>query len=94
MEDVIAYQFARNDNENVYLTIREYKQQRYIDLRVFYLPKDSDEMRPTKKGITVRIEHLADLKKGIYACEKLIASQVNRLQNSPSNSLQKTAKSV
>lgn len=70
MENQILYQFARNQDERVYFSLREYKQRKYIDLRIFYQPKDGDEMRPTKKGVTLSLELLPELKKGIVACEK------------------------
>ena len=73
MENQILYQFPRNQDESVYLTLREYKQRRYIDLRIFYHPKDADEMRPTKKGITLALELLPELRKAIAACEKKLS---------------------
>ena len=72
MENQTIYQFPRNQDEFVYFTFREYKQRRYIDLRIFYQPKDSDELRPTKKGLTLAIELFPELKRAITACEKLL----------------------
>lgn len=72
MENNVLYEFSRNQDETVYFTLREYKQRKYIDLRVFFQPKDGSEMRPTKKGITLALELLPELKKGILACEKKI----------------------
>lgn len=70
MDDQIVYEFQRNQDETVYFTLREYKQRKYIDLRVFFRPKDGGEMHPTKKGITLQLELLPELKKGVAACEK------------------------
>jgi len=74
MDDQILYQFSRNQDDKVYFTLRKYKDRKYIDLRIFYKPEDADEMRPTKKGITLAIELLPELKRGIVACEKKIAA--------------------
>ena len=74
MENQILYQFARNQDEAVYFSLREYKERKYIDLRIFYQPKDADEMRPTKKGITLALELLPELKKGISVCEKKLTA--------------------
>ena len=77
MENQILHQFSRNQDETVYFTLREYKDKRYLDLRIFYQPKDAEEMRPTKKGITLAIELLPELKKGIMACEKKLMASAN-----------------
>lgn len=74
MENQILYEFTRNQNETVYLTLREYKQRKYIDLRVFFRSEDGGEMHPTKKGITLQLELLPELKKGIAICEKKISA--------------------
>ncbi len=76
MEDQILYQFSRNQDETVYFTLRDYKDRKYLDLRVFYQPKDGDEMRPTKKGITLPLDLLPELKRGVFACEKKLANGV------------------
>jgi len=73
MEDQLLYQFTRNPDEKVCLTLREYKERKYLDLRVFFRPKDGTELKPTKKGITVAIELLPELKKALSLCEKKLA---------------------
>ena len=81
MENEVIYRFPRKQDEEVYISLREYKDRQYIDLRIFFQPKDSDEMRPTKKGITIEIELLKELKKGILASEKrVLALQANHKQ--------------
>ncbi len=76
MEDQILHQFSRNQDETVYFTLKEYKDRKYIDLRIFYQPKDAEEMRPTKKGITLSIDLLPELKRGVFACEKKLSNGV------------------
>ena len=76
MDDKIVYQFSRNDDESIYFRLRDYKDRKYIDLRIFYRPKNGDEMLPTKKGITIPVELLGELKKGIIACEKQMTLSV------------------
>ena len=72
MEEESLYQFQRKENELVCLRLKEYKRRKYIDLRIFYKPEDDDQMRPTKKGITLAIELLPQLKKGIIVSEQKI----------------------
>ena len=76
MEEEILYQFARNQDEKVQFRLRDYKDKRYIDLRVFFKPKDQDELLPTKKGITLAVEFLPEIKKGISACERKVLQKV------------------
>ena len=74
MDNQILYEFSRNQDETVYFSLREYKDRKYIDLRIFFQPKEEEEMRPTKKGITLALELFPELKKGVGACEKKLAS--------------------
>ena len=75
MENQIIYQFHRNENEQVCFSFREYKDRKYIDLRVFFKPLDAQEIRPTKKGITLALQYLPELKKGIAVCEKKLLNE-------------------
>ena len=70
MDNQVLYQFMRNQDETIFISLCHYKNKRYLDLRVFFQPKDSPDLRPTKKGLTLGVEHLSELKKGISACEK------------------------
>ena len=76
MEDQILYKFSRGNDESVLFTLREYKERKYLDLRIFFRPKNEDELRPTKKGITIAVDLFPDLKKGIFACEKKLSANV------------------
>ena len=91
MDNQLVYQFSRNQNESVCISIREYKQRKYIDLRVFYRPEGSDELRPTRKGITIGLQHFTELKKGMSAFERELQ---NRESGTGDSALQKIAKSV
>ena len=75
MENQILYQFSRNQDEQVHFTLKEYKQRKYLDLRIFFQPKEGEEMLPTKKGITLSTELFPELKRGIAACEKVLMSK-------------------
>ena len=62
------HSFPKNALEEVRASLTEYKGKQYIDLRVFY-KADNDEMRPTKKGLTLSPELLPELEQAI---QKLI----------------------
>lgn len=74
MENQLLYEFERNQDDAVRFSLREYKARKYLDLRIFYHPKEGEEMLPTKKGITIALELLPELRKGIQACEKKLGN--------------------
>ena len=62
----VVYSFKRNEFEEVWLSVREYKGRKYLDIRLFYLPQDgSSEYRATKKGITIPMDSVPDLMIGL-----------------------------
>lgn len=72
MNEVIA-SFAKNSFEEVRISLTEFKGKELIDLRVYYQPDgEEEEMRPTKKGITISSEKFPELKKGLLALEKVL----------------------
>lgn len=72
MENETVYQFARHEDESVCFSLREFKNRLYLDLRIFFQPKDSAELLPTKKGLTIVTDLIPELKKGIQMCEKAL----------------------
>lgn len=77
MENQLLYRFNRNQNDSVFISVREYKGRKYLDLRIFYQPQDQQEMRPTKKGITIPLGLLEELKKAVLSCEKKVFADGN-----------------
>jgi len=71
MSEVIA-SFEKNSFEEVRISLTEFKGKKLIDLRVYYQPDGEEEMRPTKKGITIALEKFPDLKKGLLTLEKAL----------------------
>ena len=41
----------KRDNCNIHIILDEYNGRKYLDVREFYMPDDSDEWIPTKRGI-------------------------------------------
>ena len=69
------YSFKRNENEEVRFSIREYKARLYVDVRIFFAACDSCEYRPTRKGLTLPVAFLGELKRGIEKAEsELVAN--------------------
>lgn len=83
-QDRVVYQFQKNPEEEVRFTLREYKDRHYLDIRLWFQPADGGEYRPTKKGLTLSLEHLSELKKGVEKSQ----------QAAPKTALQATSNSV
>jgi len=63
-------EFDKNSAEKVRVTLQEWRCQTYFDLRIFY-QDDKGAWLPTKKGITVNVELLGELRSAI---DKAIAA--------------------
>ncbi len=64
MEQQFLYSFPKNEEEEVRFSIREYKDRRYLDLRIWFRTKEG-EYRPTKKGLTLSLGLLGEVMRGI-----------------------------
>jgi hypothetical protein len=72
----VLFTFPRNERDQVRLSAGYYNKKLYLDLRVFFLHQESNEYRPTKKGITLGYECLPELKKALEAAEQALAKDV------------------
>ena len=68
--DKPVYIFRKNHNEEVRASIRKFKDRIYVDLRV-WLERDNGhaEFSPTKKGLTLSVYVLPELKAAVQALE-------------------------
>ena len=82
MSEVIA-SFEKNSFEEVRISLTNFKGKDLIDLRVYYRPDDGEEMRPTKKGITISLEKFSELKNAILALEKALPKKETWLKSKP-----------
>jgi hypothetical protein len=64
-EDRVVHTIQKNQEEEFRLSLHSYKDRQYLDLRVWFLPATGNEYRPSKKGITLSVEYLPELKKGV-----------------------------
>lgn len=71
MSEIIA-SFEKNSFEEVRISLTKFKGKELIDLRVYYRPEDGEEMRPTKKGITISLDKFSELKNAVLALEKAL----------------------
>ena len=68
----ILYSFPKNAMEEVRASLTEYKGKQYIDLRVFY-KDDSNELKPSKKGLTLAPELIFELEKAVQKLEDAVS---------------------
>lgn len=67
MDQVIAT-IEKNADEEIRVSLREYKGHPFIDIRVYWKPPEG-EPGPTKKGVTLNPELFPELKKALAALE-------------------------
>ena len=64
-EPKILMTIPRSATEEIQIATNEYKGKKYLDLRVYYTTDDGLNWNPTKKGVTVSPDKLAELKTAI-----------------------------
>ena len=66
MEKVhVIHTFQKNSEEEVRFTLKEYKDRQYLDLRLWFQSSNGGGYYPTKKGLTLSLNYLGELKKGL-----------------------------
>ncbi len=83
--DQTVFTFRKNATEEVRASIRKFKDRTYVDLRV-WVERDNGhaEFSPTKKGLTMSVYVLPELKKAVLALEKE-ASRLGLLEPKAAN---------
>ena len=69
MQETQIAVIAKNSTERIQVELSEFKGVRYVDVRTYVLPEGADEWRPSKKGITVKPERLAEFIVGLQQVE-------------------------
>lgn len=89
MENQLVHSFPKNESEEIRLSLREYKNRHYLDMRLFFQPADGTEMVPSKKGLTIGVDFLPELKRGLTKCEE----EIRQIVSSFSGNGEKAARS-
>ncbi len=71
---MIIGEFNKSTQETVRVSIEEFKNRKYLDIRIYYLSGEN-EWKPTKKGVTVSLDLVSELSKHIKKAEKEIEKQ-------------------
>lgn len=73
--------FAKNKQEQIRISLNEYKGHQYIDIRTFYL-KDGKYL-PGPKGVTLKKELYAELAKGVAELAPLLGIDPDAIDETP-----------
>jgi len=77
-ETQLIHSFPRNVNEDVRFTLRKFKGKHYADLRIWFREENGETYHPTKKGVSVSLEFLPEIRRGV---EKLLkATEKTRMR--------------
>ena len=74
MEKLIAT-FEKNAREEIKVQLTEYKGHQLLDIRIFFLPADGGESRPTRRGITMSTNLIPHLKKAIGEAQSALTGK-------------------
>lgn len=69
MNEIVIDEFEKNSREKIMILIKKYRNNFYLDLRVYFKSND-EEYKPSKKGIMISLELLDDLKEAFSKVEK------------------------
>ena len=68
MDPIHIADIERNSAEIIRVEISEFRDKKLLNIRTWYL-NDKNEYAPTKKGITVSVDKIADLKNALIEAE-------------------------
>jgi Transcriptional Coactivator p15 (PC4) len=70
----VVHTFAKNSFDEVWTYLQPFRGKQFAHVRIF-TTGDDDEMRPTKKGITVRIDDVPKLADALTALVDAVKEQ-------------------
>lgn len=73
MQPIHIVDIERNSTEIIRIEISEFREKKLLNIRTWYL-NDQNEYAPTKKGVTISIDKIADLKNALIEAENKIKS--------------------
>jgi hypothetical protein len=65
-----VHEFPKGEREVVRAVLSTFKGKRYCSLRVFYRGERQGDWLPSKKGLTLAVEHLPELVKAVRKLEE------------------------
>lgn len=65
----VVHQFDKGDGERIHCSLRLYKGNYYVDLRVWFRDKKTSEFFPTRRGLCFSLQYLDEMYHGIRALQ-------------------------
>jgi hypothetical protein len=69
-EEQVVHEFPKGEREVVRAVLSSFKGRRYCSLRVFYRGERNGDWLPSKKGLTLAVDHIPDLVRAIRKLEE------------------------
>ena len=66
-KDRVVHEWPKNDAEVIRATMSTYKGKQYVSLRLYYRADGGDGWHPTKRGLTLGVDHIPELVKAVKA---------------------------
>ena len=82
-EGRIVYRFQKSPEEEIRFTVKEYKGRSYLNKRLWFLPSGGSEYDPTKKGLSLSLDYLPALMKGLERTAKLASESALQDASNP-----------
>ncbi len=64
-DNQVIHAFDRSRHEKVQITVRKFNEKYYVDLRVWFQTKEDPTYKPTRKGLSFKLDYLSELNQGI-----------------------------
>jgi transcriptional coactivator p15 (PC4) len=69
--DALVAKIAKNPTEEVRVSLTSYRGHELVDIRVFF-QDDQGEWRPTKRGVSLAVDSVAELRDAIVKAEEML----------------------
>jgi hypothetical protein len=77
-ENIIT-QIKKNSNEVYRISEKEYEGYRFIDVRIYYQDRKTQEWKPTQKGISIMPDKVEDIIEGIIKAMEVMGFSSKRI---------------
>ncbi len=73
MSQKLIHSIPLRDNEEIQMSVKEFKGNLYCDMRVYFNAKDQDIKLPSKKGLTLKADLLEAFLEGLSRVQETLA---------------------
>ena len=70
--DILVAAVEKNGREQIYVRLRSYEGHPLIDVRIWYQDKQTEEWKPSPKGISISVERYEELRAAIEQIDEFL----------------------